>query len=151
MKAVGSRRRTSGTAIIEFSLCAPLLIWLVLGIIRFGYGFFVYAELEQAVRSAARYASVRTYGSDNATPNSAYLTAVRNVAVYGNPAGGTEAMAPGLSTENVSVTMAFANGVPSKVMVAISNYTLPQIVGSVRLINKPTVQFPYLGIFAPPV
>jgi Flp pilus assembly protein TadG len=128
-----------------------MLLGLTLGTLRFGYSFFVYSELEQAVRAAGRYASLRPYGSATTTPDAAYLTAVKNVVVYTAPAGGTSPIANGLTTDNVAVTMTFANGVPSAVTVAITGYDLPQIISSVRLTNKPQVQFPYLGLFQPPV
>ena len=136
---------------MEFTLCAPFLLALVLGTLRFGYAYFVYDELEQAVRSAARYASLRQYGSATTTPDAAFLTAVRNVAVYGDPTGGTTPIISNLSTSNVTVTMAFVNGAPSAVTVAINGYNLPQIINSVVLTNKPSIKFPYLGVFAPPV
>jgi Flp pilus assembly protein TadG len=144
-----SKRR--GTAVVEFSLCLPLLLGMALGFLQFGYAYYVYGELEHAIRAAGRYAAQRNYGSLTTTPDSAYLTAVRNVAVYANPAGGTQPVAPGLSTANVSVTVTFSNGVPSVVNVAINGYSLPRIIGSISLTNKPVVQFPYVGIFAPPV
>jgi hypothetical protein len=69
----------------------------------------------------------------------------------GSGAEQTQPVAPGLSTGNVSVTVSFSNGVPSVVNVAINGYSLPRIIGSISLTNKPVVQFPYVGIFAPPV
>ncbi|HWQ52135.1 MAG TPA: TadE/TadG family type IV pilus assembly protein [Bryobacteraceae bacterium] len=144
-----SRGCRSGTAILEFTFCAPLLISLALGTLQFGYAFFVYGELEQAVRAAGRYASLRSYFSATTTPDSAYLTAVRNVAVYGSPGGAAKPVASGLTTANVNVTVQFVNGVPATVGVAINDYRLPFFIGSVRLTRKPTVQFPYLGIYAP--
>jgi Flp pilus assembly protein TadG len=147
----GSRLRRSGTAVVECALCLPVLLGLSLGTLQFGYSYFIYSELEQAVRAAGRYASLRPYGSLTATPDADYLTAVRNVAVYTDPAGGTIPVAPGLTTDKVAVTMIFANGAPAAVTVGINGYNLPQIINSVRLTNKPYVKFPFLGIFAPPV
>ena len=148
---VRTRCRRSGTAIIEFSLCAPVLIGLTLGALQFGYSYFMYSELEQAVRAAGRYASLRPYGSATTTPDAAYLTAVQNVAVYANPTGGTTPIVKGLTTANVGVTMTFTNGVPSAVAVKILNFALPQIFPSAPLANKPYVKFPYLGLYQPPV
>ena len=128
-----------------------MLLGLSLGTLQYGYSFFVYGELEQAVRAAGRYASLRPYGSATNTPDGAYLTAVRNVAVYGDPTGGTNPIALGLTTGQVAVTMIFVNGAPSEVTVAINGYNLPRMISSVTLTNKPYVKFPYLGIFAPPV
>jgi Flp pilus assembly protein TadG len=138
-----------GSAIIELSFCLPILVSLALATLQLGYSFFMYGRLEQAVRDACRYASLRNYASPNTTPDSAFLTAVKNAAVYGNPGGGSDPVAPNLTSQNISVTVNFKNGVPAVVTVAITNYILPQIIGSVPLTGKPSAQFPYLGIFMP--
>lgn len=142
--------RESGNAVIELALALPVLIGLFLGTLQFGYSFYVYNELEQAVRAGARYGSMRSYGSTSSTPDTAFSTAVKNTVVYGNPSGGAQALAPGLTTANVAITMTMDHGVPSAVTVAITSYRLPQIVGSVLLTNKPATQFPYLGVYTPP-
>ena len=136
---------------VELGFCLPVLVGLALGTLQFGYSFYTYSKLEQSVRHAARYASLRTYGSSTETPDDSYVTAVKNAAVYGNPAGGTQPVAPGLSTENISVLVSFNNGVPASVTVGIMRYSMPQVIGSVELGNKPSARFPYLGIYAPPV
>jgi Flp pilus assembly protein TadG len=150
-EVIRTKCRRAGTAIIEFTLCAPLLLGLALGTIQFGYSYYMYGELEQSVRAAGRYASLRPYGSATTTPDAAYLTAVQNVAVYANPTGGTTPIVKGLTTANVGVTMTFTNGVPSAVAVKILNFALPQIFPSAPLANKPYVKFPYLGLYQPPV
>lgn len=140
----------SGNAVIELALAMPVLIGLFLGSLQFGYSFYIYNDLEQAVRAGARYASMRSYSSTSSTPDTAYQTAVKNAVVYANPAGGTQPVAPGLTAANVALTMEMQQGVPSAVTVAITNYRLPQIVGSVLLTDKPATQFPYLGVYTPP-
>jgi Flp pilus assembly protein TadG len=140
-----------GSAVVELALCLPFLVGLFLGTLQFGYSFFVYNELQQAVRAGARYASLRHYGSSTATPDSAYLNAVRNVVVYANPAGGTTPVAPGLTTAQVAVSVVFQKNVPVAVRVAVNGYQLPGIVRTVPLTDKPYVEFPYVGAFSPPV
>jgi Flp pilus assembly protein TadG len=144
------RAPSAGTAVVELAMCLPVLVALFLGTLQFGYMFYLYNELEQAVRAGARYASLRTYASATSTPDSAYLTAVRNVVVYASPAGGTQAIVPGLATSQVSVNVTFHNQVPVSVGVAITNYPLSGIIRSITLTNKPATEFPYLGVFAPP-
>jgi Flp pilus assembly protein TadG len=134
---------------IELSFCLPILVGLALATLQLGYSFYMYGKLEQAVRNACRYASLRNYASATTTPDSAFLTAVKNAAVYANPGGGADPVAPNLTPQNISVTVSFKNGVPALVTVAITNYALPQIIGSVPLTGKPSAQFPYLGIFMP--
>ena len=112
----------------------------------------IYAELEQAVRDGARYAAARTYDSATSTPSDAFLAAVQNVVVYGDPAPatGATAVAPGLTTGNVTVTVTFTSGVPTSMAVAISGYQMPTYYGNATLNGKPTTSFPFVGIFGPP-
>jgi Flp pilus assembly protein TadG len=153
MRMTASRKKRSGSVLVEFTLSATFLIALFLGVWQFGYGFFIYNELEEAVRAGARYASLRTYNSGTSTPTADFLTAVQNVVVYGDPAGGTTPIAPGLTTANVSLTVTFSAtvpGVPTNMNVAITGYQLPTYFGSQTLTGKPTTTFPFVGVFGPP-
>ena len=134
---------------IEFALSFGLLFSVFSGVFQFGYAFYVYNSLESAVRSGVRYASLRTYDSATATPSSAYLTAVRNMVVYGNPAGGGQSVALGLTPANVTVTVPMPNKVPALVVVGISGYKIDGVVGSFKLTKKPQATFPYMGRWAP--
>ena len=151
MRALSGRRRRSsgGNAMIEFALGFSLIFPLFTGSFQFGYAFLVYDNIETAVRAGARYAATRTYDSATPTPSSAYLTAVRNMVVYGNPAGGTRRVAPGLDPANVRVTMTFAKNIPSVVSVDIINYSLDAVVATMNVNGKPKVSFPYLGRWEP--
>jgi Flp pilus assembly protein TadG len=136
-----SRRR--GNAIIELAFAVPLLVAMFLGTWNFGYAYFTYGALEQAVRSGARYASVQhnPYISDPTAQ-------VRNVVVYGTPTGGATSNLPGLATGNVSVAFngTTALGTPATVTVSITGYALSTPFGNVTLQNKPSVQMPYVGL-----
>ena len=149
MRLIRIHKKRSGSVLVEFTLSATFLTALFLGVWQFGYGFYIYSELEQAVRAGARYASLRTYNSGNSTPTPDFLTAVQNVVVYGDPAGGTTPLAPGLTTGNVSVTVTFTS-VPTEMNVAITGYRLPTYFGSQTLNGKPTTTFPFVGVFGPP-
>ena len=142
-------RNRRGSTLVEFALSFSLLFAMLAGVFQFGYAFYLYNTLEGAVRSGARYASLRVYDSATATPSSAYLNAVRNMVVYGNPAGGDRAMAAGLTPEKVSVTVSMERNVPARISVAISSYTIDAVVHSFNLVNKPRVTFPFMGRFAP--
>lgn len=150
----GCNRRRRGHAIVELSLVMPFLVSLLLGVWQFGYAFYNYAKLEQAVRAGARYASIATYDSASSTPSAAFQTAVQNVVVYGDPSPpGSPApvpVAPGLAPGNVVLTVTFASAVPTAMTVAINNYRLPAYFGTVTLTNKPAPWFPYVGTFGPP-
>lgn len=138
---------------IEFTLSMMLLIPLFLGGWAFGYTFFQYAQLENAVRAGARYASTLNYDSSTSTASSTFLTAVRNVTVYGDPNANPASATPvvsGLTTNNVDLTVAFVNGAPATMTVSISNFQVLSYPGKTSLNNKPSVSFPYVGYWSPP-
>jgi Flp pilus assembly protein TadG len=51
-------RRNRGNAIVEFALVLPIFILLVIGIVEFGYYFFVQHTLQYATREGMRLALV---------------------------------------------------------------------------------------------
>ncbi|MCU1236160.1 MAG: TadE family protein [Candidatus Solibacter sp.] len=143
----------SGSVMIEFTLSLSFLIPMFLGVWTFGYAFYQYSQLENAVRTGARYASLQTYDSASTTPSSSFLSAVQKTTVYGDPSANTSTATPvvsGLTTSNVQLTVTFASGAPSTMTVSVTNFPLKTYLGSVTLTNKPYVWFPYLGTFGPP-
>jgi len=143
------RHAQRGDAIIEFALSFAFLFSIFTGVFQFGYAFYQYNYLENAVRGGARYASLRAYDSATSTPSAAYLTAVRNMVLYGDPSGGAQPVTPGLTADKVTVTMTFERNVPRGVTVAISNYQIDAVFTRLTLSNKPKVSFPFLGRYAP--
>ena len=136
---------------VEFTLSMTLLIPLFLGAWAFGYTFYQYAKLEDAVRAGARYASTINYDSATTTPSNTFLTAVQDMTAYGDPSGSTTTpVVSGLTPSNVTLTVTFTNGAPSAMTVAITNFKLPTYMGSFKLSGKPYVWFPYLGYWSPP-
>jgi len=142
------RTRQKGNALIEFALAFVFLIPIFLGTFQFGLTFFYYNELVNSVRAAARFAGMRNYDSPNSTPSAAYVASVRNVAVYGNPAGGTTPVVPGLNPRNIQVSLTFLNGVPATVRVGVVNFSMNAIVKKIT-VSKPYSVFPYLGVYMP--
>ena len=143
--------RRRGNAILEFALSFGLLFSVFAGVFQFGHSFFLYNNLQSAVRAGARYASLETYESGTATPTSAYLTSVRNVVLYGDPAGGCTPRIPRLRPDHIQVSVTMDRGVPTEITVAINGYRIDAVVGSLTLNGKPRVTMPYMGRFAPPV
>lgn len=136
---------------MELTLSLTFLSALFLGTWQYGYTFYIYAELEQAVRDGARYAAELTYDSGTSTPSADFQTAVQNAVVYGDPApaSGTAPVAPGLTTNNVLLTVTWVNGVPTAMTVAITGYQIPTYFGNATLNGKPTTTFPFVGTFGP--
>lgn len=142
------RARQRGNAILEFALAFVFLLPIFLGTFQFGLTFFYYNELVNSVRAAARFAGMRNYDSPNSTPSAAYAASVKNVAVFGNPAGGTTPVVPGLKPENIQVSMTFLNGAPATVRVGVTNFTMNAVVKRIT-VSKPYSVFPYLGVYMP--
>ncbi len=134
----------SGSALIELTIAVPLLVSLFLGTWQFGYAYYLYNELTQAVRAGGRYASLLHYKSTTETPLEEYTHAVQNMVVYGNPAGGTVPVVPGLSADKVDVKMAFELNRPGRVTISINNFSIGTF-WNINLQGKPWADFVYTG------
>ncbi len=142
--------RRRGSVTIEFALAFVLLFSILGGVFQFGYSYYVYNALENTVRDAARYASLRAYDSTSSTPSDGFLTAVRNMAVYGSPAGGTQSLVPGLAPSHIQLTVTFDRNVPYRMKVAVRDYRVQAIFSPFVLSGKPNADFRYMGRYAPP-
>jgi Flp pilus assembly protein TadG len=139
-----------GSVMVEFALGATILVALFTGIYQYGYTFYIYNCLENAVRAGARYASRETYDSPSETPSSNFYASVRNTVVYGDPnASSGSTTAPGLTTSQVKLYVTFVRNVPRTMTVSINGYSINAVMGSFTLTNKPQASMPFVGIFAP--
>jgi len=141
-----------GSVFIEFALSFLVLFSIFTGTFEFGYAFYAYNTLVNAVREGARYASLKPYDSASSTPSTAFNTAVQNMVVYANPSPSNSAtpILHGLSTSNVNLTVLTSGSAPMQMTVSISNFSLDAVFGTVTLNGNPSVSFPYLGIPTPP-
>jgi Flp pilus assembly protein TadG len=144
-----SRRGRAGNVMLEFALGSGLLVAAFGGTFGFGYTFYQYNSLANAVNDGARYASLIPYTSTTTTPKPDVLLAVQNMVVYGNPAGGTVPVVPGLTTDKVQLNPVFTNGVPTAMTVYINGYKIDAMFAKNTLNNKPQVTYPYIGIYSP--
>jgi Flp pilus assembly protein TadG len=93
-----------GAALVEFSLAAPLLIFLMCGMAEFANVMRQYHVMEKGVRDAGRYlARVPMTGC---TVNGSAVTAARNLAVTGRTSGGTALLPNWADVNTVSVSVA---------------------------------------------
>ena len=148
-KALRLLRNRDGSVMVEFAIGAGLLVAAFTGTFQFGYTFLQYNNLENAVARGARYASLVPYDSLTANPSAAFKTAVQNMVLYGTPAAGTTPVLPGLTPDNVNLTVTFTNGIPSAMTVSTSGYTINSIFAANTLNNKPQVAYAYQGIWSP--
>jgi Flp pilus assembly protein TadG len=162
-----TRSSRRGSVIIEFALVLPILVSLLLGVVFFGQDLFIYNELEERVRAAARFASVQSYDSLNSLDpplscascmtvlnptGSQFAQRVQDFLVYGTPTPGyaEQPLVDGLTGANVKVTLEVVNNFPVGVRVGIINYGMQTPTGQVTLTDKPQTQFPYFGRVATP-
>ena len=145
-KSSKSRR---GNAMVEFALSATVLFPLFAGAFQFGYTFYVYNNLNTAIRGGARYASLRSYDSATGKPSIGFSTAVKNMVVYGNAAGTGQPVAPDLTVDNVQVSPVMSGAVPGAMTVQIAGYTIDSVFTKFTFNAKPSVTFPYTGTPAP--
>ena len=151
-------KQQRGNAVLEFTTGAGLFVALFTGAYQFGYTFHAYETLLSATRAGAPFGAMRPYDLGAATvdsaPTSTFTTAVKNVTVYGDPAGaanGAQAVLPGLTTNHVLVNVAFRNSMPATVSVSINGYTLESTFGGWVANRKPQATFTYMGRYDPPM
>lgn len=138
-------RLDRGSAILEFALGFTLLWTMLAGVFQFGYPLFVYNALNNAVADGAAFASRADF---DAGATSTFTTQVKNMVVYGSPDGGGLALAPGLTTAQVSVAWtADAGGLPQTVTVRIAEFSVYAIFKSFTFTNKPACTVRFAGRF----
>jgi Flp pilus assembly protein TadG len=124
-----------GSALIEFAGSLILLFGVFVGIFQIGYTFFAYNTLVNAVRAAARYASLQQM-------NAGLPKTVKNMVVYGDlaPAANAKPIVPGLTTDHVNLTLG-----PATATVSIRGFKLDSLFSQVRLDGRPSITFPLTG------
>jgi Flp pilus assembly protein TadG len=122
-----------GASLVEFAIGATVLLTAIFAVLEFGRALWTHNALSDAARRGARYAinqpasspaGVKTTGT-NVGPS---LTAIRNVAVYGDPAGGTTPMVNDLTPTNVNVTYKDFGLGQGTVGVTIQNYQFQFVI-----------------------
>jgi Flp pilus assembly protein TadG len=84
-----------GTTLLEFALALMVFLTAMFAVMEFGRALWVHNALTDAARRGARYAALHS---------SSDTDAVKNVVVYGDPAGGSQSVVPNLTPDNVTVT-----------------------------------------------
>lgn len=113
------RKGERGSTLVEFAIGATLFLTVMFAVIEFGRALWVHNALADAARRGARYAVVHA-AADSA--------AVKNVVVYGDPAGGSTPMVDNLATSNVNVTYSGFGLSGGTATVSISNYQFQFVV-----------------------
>ena len=124
-----NKNRECGSTLVEFAIGATVFLTVLFAVIEFGRALWVHNALSDAARRGARYAVVH--------PATDYA-AVKNVVVYGDPAGGSAAMVDNLTTSNVNVSYAGFGLNGGTATVSISNYSFQFLLPIV----SPSIQMP---------
>ena len=123
-----NRRRERGSTLVEFAIGATVFLTVMFAVLEFGRALWVHNALADAARRGARYAVVHP-DTDS--------VAVRNVVVYGDPAGGSSPLVDNLTTTNVNVTYSGFGLSGGTATVSITNYqfkfVLPIVSTSIQM------------------
>jgi Flp pilus assembly protein TadG len=119
MRRNNNRKRQRGSTLVEFAIGATVFLTVMFAVIEFGRALWVHNALSDAARRGVRYAVVHP-SSDSA--------AVKNVVIYGDPAGGSTPLVDNLSTSNVNVTYSGFGLNGGTATVSITNYSFQFVV-----------------------
>lgn len=117
----------NGATLMEFAIGASVFLLALFALLEFGRVLWTHNALADAARRAARYAvnqpastpaGVETSGQ-NVGPS---LAAIRNVGVYGDPAGGSQPLVNNLTTANLNVQYTNFGLGSGEVAVTVTNY-----------------------------
>lgn len=127
-----NKKNEEGKTLLEFAIIGTVFLSVLFGVIEFGRLYWTHSALRDAARRGVRYAAVRRN-------DAAGMQAVKNMVVYGDPAGGSTPLVNGLSTSNVDIEYVNYNGVQlsSRATVKITNYqfnfAIPLLGGSITM------------------
>jgi len=119
MRTTKSRNKQRGATLVEFSIAATVFLMAMFAVLEFGRALWTHNALTDACRRGARYAAVHRADEIND---------VKNVVVYGDPAGGTNPVVENLSTTNVQVDYSNFTLDGGTVQVTITDYRFQFVI-----------------------
>lgn len=108
-----------GATLVEFAIAATVLLTAMFAVIEFGRALWVHNALSDAARRGARYAALHSTSD---------VDDVKNVVVYGDPAGGSKPTIPNLTADNVTVTYSNFALNTGTVTVKVTNYQFQFVI-----------------------
>jgi Flp pilus assembly protein TadG len=118
-----------GSTLVEYSIAALVFVTSMFAVMEFGRALWVHNALSDATRRGARYAVLNS---------PANIAQVKNVVVYGDPAGGSKSIVPNLSTNDVTVTYSDMAVNTGSATVSINSYQFQFVIPIVgTTINMP--------------
>ena len=119
MMSILSRNKERGSTLVEFAIGATVFLIAMFAVLEFGRALWVHNALTDAARRGARYAVLHS---------SADAAQVKNVVVFGNPAGTGQPMLNNLSTTNVNVNYNGFGLNDGTVSVSITDYRFQFVI-----------------------
>ncbi len=119
MRTTKSRNKQRGATLVEFSIAATVFLLAMFAVLEFGRALWTHNALADAARRGARYAAVN---------KASQIDEVKNVVVYGDPAGGTKPVVENLSTTNVQVSYPGFTLGGGTVQVTITDYEFQFVI-----------------------
>jgi Flp pilus assembly protein TadG len=113
------RKNERGATLLEFAIGATVFLTAMFAVVEFGRALWTHNALSDAARRGARYAVNHPMGD---------VAAVQNVAVYGDPAGGSKALIDNLKTTNVQVQYSNFGLGAGTVSVSITGYEFQFVI-----------------------
>ncbi|HEX6044738.1 MAG TPA: TadE family protein [Pyrinomonadaceae bacterium] len=108
-----------GSTLVEFSIGVLVFATAMFAVLEFSRALWAHNALTDAARRGARYATLHSAGN---------VAQVKNVVVYGNPAGTGEPMLPNLSTNQVDVDYSSFGMNAGTVTVSIDGYQFQLVI-----------------------
>lgn len=113
------KKHERGSTLVEFAIGATVFFTAMFAVIEFGRALWTHNALADGTRRGARYA-INHPATDT--------QGVKNVVVYGDPAGGTQPLVDNLTTENVQVQYSNFSLGKGTVSVGIVNYKFQMVI-----------------------
>src|ERR1051325_8233789 len=133
MKLRSGKKRERGSTLVEFSIAATVFLTVMFGVIECGRALWTHNALTDAARRGARYAVVH---------KQIEIANVKNVVVYGDPAGGSKPVVENLTTDNVQVNYSGFTLDGGTVQVTITgyefNFVVPIVSTKIQMPNYTT-------------
>jgi len=146
MRTTKNRNRQRGGTLVEFSIAATVFLLTMFAVLEFGRALWTHNALTDAARRGARYAVL--HRADQ-------IDDVKNVVVYGDPAGGTNPVVENLSTTNVQVNYTNFKLDGGTVQVTITDYrfhfVIPIVGTQIQMPNYTTTLTGESAGLLPPV
>jgi Flp pilus assembly protein TadG len=117
IKLFGTDER--GATLVEYAIALTVFLTSMFGVIEFGRALWVHNALSDAARRGARYAVLHSAND---------IDQVKNVVVYGDPAGGTQPSIPNLTPDNVTVNYSEFGLNKGTVSVSVTSYQFQFVI-----------------------